>query len=288
MIFLNQEVEKALVSFLDANNLDEKTKSKYLEFYHKFSNVHGELNQKTLDEFLKYNNNSPARAMLRHLINAIGRWDFPQEILGLVVKMDIPKRTGRREKKDPLHLDFKELEYLIEHMTGDSIIDERNRLAILTQWWGGIRVAELLGINYKDLEIENYDKDKEFQKIKLRSESTKFGKEGYCYIPTDVYFRITKHLERRFQIGSFARKLDSGGNIWGFNKSAYDKLVRTKTKAILGRAYNTHSLRHGRGTDLILKGVPIEKVKVILRHKDISSTQIYVHLSDSDIESSLK
>ncbi len=288
MIFLNSEVEKALVSFLDANNLDVKTKSKYLEFYYKFANVHGELNQKTLDEFLKYNNNSPSRAMLRHLINSIGRWDFPQGILGEVVKLDIPRRTGRKEKKDPLHLDFKELEYLIEHMTGDSIIEERNRLAILTQWWGALRVSEVLSIGIKELETDHYNKDEEFQRIKLRSESAKFGKEGYCYIPTDVYYKITEYLKRRCRINSFMQKLDLGENIWGFNKSAYDKLVRKKTKAILGRAYNTHSLRHGRGTDLIKKGVPIEKVKEILRHKDISSTQIYVHLSDSDIKESLK
>ena len=57
-IFLNLDIEKALTSYLGAKGLDEKTKSKYMEFYHKFANIHGELNQETLDEFLKYNNYS--------------------------------------------------------------------------------------------------------------------------------------------------------------------------------------------------------------------------------------
>jgi len=287
-IFLNLDIEKALLSYLDVKDLDQKSKDKYLEFYHKFANVQEELNQENLDVFLKHNNNPPARAMISHLLKAISRWNFPQEVSAFVSKLDVPKKTGRKEKKNPLVLNHKELEYLMEHMKGDSIIDERNRLAILTQWWGGMRITELVNISLKDLEIENYNKDKKFQKIKIRSESAKFGKEGYCWIPSDVYFRITKYIERRFQINHFAQRLDSGKNIWGFSNSAYDKLVRSKTKAILGRAYNTHSLRHGRGTDLIKKGVPIEKVKEILRHKDISSTQIYVHLAGSDIESSLK
>ena len=288
-IFLNAEVEKALLSYLDAQGLDPKSKDKYLEFFHKFANVQGELNQENLDAFLKYNNNPPARAMLKHLLKAIGRWNFPVEVLGFVAKLDIPKRTGKKEKKDPLVLNFKELTYLIEHMKGNSITNERDRLAILTQWWAGLRITELIGIAYKDLEIDNYDKDKDFQRIKIRSESAKFKKEGYCWIPSNIYFRINEYIIKRSRISqSFARKLDQGENIWGFSNSAYDKLVRSKTKKILGRAYNTHSLRHGRGTDLIKKGVPIEKVKAILRHKDIGSTQIYIHLADSDVEKDLK
>ena len=288
-IFLNADVEKALQSYLDAQGLDPKSKDKYLEFFHKFANVQGELNQENLDAFLKYNNNPPARAMLKHLLKAIGRWNFPVEVSGFVAKLDIPKRTGKKEKKDPLVLNFKELTYLIEHMKGKSITNERDRLAILTQWWTGIRITELIGITYKDLEIENYDKDKEFQKIKIRSESAKFKKERYCWIPSGVYFKITQYINRRSQVSqSFARKLDQGENIWGFSNSAYDKLVRNKTKRILGRAYNTHSLRHGRGTDLAKKGVPIEKIQKILGHGAISSTQIYIHLADSDVEKDLK
>lgn len=287
MIFLNSEVEKALTSYLNAKGLDEKTKSKYLEFYHKMANVHAELTQENLDSFLKYNNNSPARAMLKHLLVAITRWNFPLEIVGYVSRLDIPKRTGKKEKKNPLHLDYKELEYLINHMNGDSIIDERNRLSILVQWWGGLRITELLGITLEDLEAKNYNKDKEFQKIKIRSESAKFKKEGYCYVPSEIYFRVIEYLKRRSQILGFGKKLIEGGNIWGFSNSAYNKLVTKKTKEILGRAYNTHSLRHGRGTDLARKGIPIEKIKEILRHEDISSTQVYVHIAQEDIENSI-
>jgi len=288
MIFLNKDVEKALISYFGVLGLDYKTTKKYLEFYHKFANVHGELNQQTLDEFIKHNQYPSARAMAKHLIKAIDRWNFPQEMKVGLIGLDIPKQTGKRNKKQQLHLSQKELEYLIEHMKGNSILDERNRLAILTQWWGGFRISELLGICFKDLETKEYNKDKEFQKIKVRVEVAKFKKERYAYIPTNIYQRIIKYLKLRSQIVSFAQRLNSMENIWGFSNSAYDKLVREKTKAILGRSYNTHSLRHGRVTNLLKKGVPIEKVKEIMGHQSITSTQTYVHHSQEDIENSLK
>ena len=50
--FLNNDVRKALTSYLEAKKLNPKTTSKYLEFFEKFANVHGVLNQETLDEFL--------------------------------------------------------------------------------------------------------------------------------------------------------------------------------------------------------------------------------------------
>lgn len=289
MIFLNQDIREALLSYLNAKALDEKSKKKYLEFYNKFANVHGELNQKTLDEFLKHNNNSPSRAMVKHLIRAISRWDFPLEIKDSVIKLDVPKKTGKKERKEPLYMSFKELEYLCDKIPNNSIIETRNILAIKTQWWGGLRISELLGIKKDDLEKQNYDPYKEFQKIKIRSETAKFKKEGYCYIPSELYYEIMQYLKRRIQIMSFGQKLESGKiNIWSFSKTSYSKMLRSLTRKYLGRAFNSHSLRHGRGTDLAQKNVPIEKIKEILRHSDISSTQIYIHLANKDIEESLR
>lgn len=288
-IFLNLDVEKALRSYLDAKGLDEKTKRKYWEFFRKYRNVHGELNQANLDEFLKYNNYPSARAMVRHLITAITRWDFPQEIKEGVYHLDITRVSGRREKKKKVHMSLKELEYLIGNMKGDSVMDERNRLAILTQWWAGLRVSELLGLSLDDFKVEVYDKEKEWQTIKVRHEGAKFGKERTAWLPTNVYQRVVRNIKQRANLSiNFAQKLDEGENVWGFRKSAYNKLLNRKSREILGRVYNTHSLRHGRATDLINKGVPIEKVKEIMGHADIGSTQVYVHLSDSDIEGSLK
>ena len=289
MIFLNSKFREALLSYLNAKELDDKTKEKYLWFFDKFANVHGELTQENIDKFLKYNkNSSPVRAMFKHLIKAIGRWDFPLETKDYIIRLDIPKVTGKKKKQAPLYMSFKELEYLSNKLPRESLIDIRNNLSIKTQWWGGLRISELLGITIDDLQQDNYNKEKDFQRMRIRPETAKFKKEGYCYIPTKLYYEVVQFIRHRSKIGNFSKKLNQGDNIWGFNKSAYSKMLRKFTLKYLGRGFNSHSLRHGRGTDLAKKNVPIEKIKEILRHEDISSTQLYVHLANKDIEDSLK
>lgn len=289
MVVLNKEVEQALVSYLDAKGLDEKSKKKYMEFYKKLANVHGELTQRSIDEFLRYNPHPPAISMIKHLITAIKRWDFPQEIKVKTLDLDIPK-VRVRKKIDTKFLIYEDLEKLINGIKGDDILTERTRCAILVQWWGALREEELLGIKLQDLEVDKFDPTKSFQKIKIRSESAKFGSGRYAYIPTDVYKRVIAYLKKRASENlNFADRLNKGViNIWWMGKSRYSYLLAKYTKEVLGIAYNTHALRHGRGTDLVKKDVPIEKVRKIMGHKSISSTQVYIHLADKDIEDALK
>ena len=99
MVLLNPEFERAFVSYLDASNKNNKTTKKYLEFYHKFSNVQAEITQESVDKFLKYNNYPSARAMISNLKKAVVRWDFPQEIKDSILRIDIPKYSKKQKKK---------------------------------------------------------------------------------------------------------------------------------------------------------------------------------------------
>jgi len=290
MVNLNSNTLEALESYLNAKSLDFKTISKYLDFYKRLANVHGELNQKTLDEFIKYNDNSISRSMLKHLIKSIIRWNFSIEIKNSITMLDIPKKSGKVKSAIPKHLSYEELQLLDKGIIGNSILNERDRLSILVQWWGGLRESELLGLTPEDFLPNHFDKNKDppFQNIRIKSESAKFGKERIAYIPTDIYDRVFNYIKKRVKIDSnFVHKIKQKENIWGFKKSSYDKMLRKNTIVILGKPYNTHSLRHGRGTYLIKKGVPIEKVKKILGHSDIGSTQRYVHIVESEVEDSL-
>jgi integrase len=157
MVLLNPEFERAFVSYLDASNKNNKTTKKYLEFYHKFSNVQAEITQESVDKFLKYNNYPSARAMISNLKKAVVRWDFPQEIKDSILRIDIPKYS-KKQKKKPKFMTYENLVKLITQMGGNSYIDERNRLTILTQWWAGLRIEEVLGLNVDDLLIDQFDK----------------------------------------------------------------------------------------------------------------------------------
>lgn len=48
-----------------------------------------------------------------------------------------------------------------------------------------------------------------------------------------------------------------------------------------------HTLRHSYATHLVERGVPIEKVQVLLGHRNIKTTMIYIHTSAHDVRSPL-
>ncbi len=74
-------------------------------------------------------------------------------------------------------------------------------------------------------------------------------KEGKVLIPSDVQEEL-KRLQRELNEGN-----------------------------VLGRKVEIrpHLLRHYTGTQLARTGMPIHRVAKVLRHRDISTTQIYVH-----------
>ncbi len=291
MALINNEFENALRSYMGVKGLDIKTVNKYMEFYYKYANIYPELNNKNIDNFLLHNRSSPARAMLKNLVTAVSRWNFPQEVKGSVALIDIPKITGKKEKKDPRHITRQEIEILAKGIPYDNeLVDGRTRIMMLVQFWAGLRLEELIGITVSDLLMDDYNPEDKYKTIRIRSESAKFKKERKAYIPKEIYKRLVKWLKMRIEsVYNVNKEFNEEESIWGIKGNRYKSLMYKWTLKLLGKRYNTHAFRHGRGTDLKkVEGWDIEYIKEYLGHSDISSTQIYVHLADQDVKDRLE
>ncbi len=66
-------------------------------------------------------------------------------------------------------------------------------------------------------------------------------------------------------------------------KDEAHKLLHRASKL---RKASAHWLRHSYGTYLVKSGCPIEKVKTLMGHSDISTTMIYVHIATNDLHHS--
>jgi site-specific recombinase XerD len=54
-------------------------------------------------------------------------------------------------------------------------------------------------------------------------------------------------------------------------------------KAKIKRKGGIHSLRHSYATHLLEQGVDINKIRVLLGHSSVKTTQIYIHVSREEI-----
>ena len=60
-----------------------------------------------------------------------------------------------------------------------------------------------------------------------------------------------------------------------------------RTKAGLGDDFRFHDLRHTVGTRLAEKRVPVNIIKEVMAHTDISTTQRYIHFAENQLTSAM-
>lgn len=189
-------------------------------------------------------------------------------------KLCVFKRT------EPNAVGISDLVKLIDVIKAPDII-----MAVFMSWAFGLRREELINLKKKDILLES-------RQIKVIQ--GKFSKDRYIpildqrYIPIiEKWIKINKDSE--YFISSF-----SGGDRMSEN-TLYTKYSRALKRAGLkikeyeygmGRTrwkYNFHSLRHGFATYLLKKGFNLEEVRRLMGHNDLSTTTVYLHISNDDI-----
>lgn len=139
----------------------------------------------------------------------------------------------------------------------------------------GLRTIEVERANVSDLVSINNE-----YKLYIQGKGHD-DKDQYVKLSEEVYSIITDYLMERDH-ESDALFINHDRNYYGNRIST--RTIRRVVKELLRRIgiddirYTTHSLRHSMATNLILHGHgTLEEAKQILRHKDISTTQLYNH-----------
>lgn len=187
--------------------------------------------------------------------------------------------SPKRPKSLPKFLSMNEIEQILSNINIDTPAGYRNRAILELLWASGMRVSELSGLNFGNLNLEN-------------NEITVFGKgsKERIILITD---RAKSYLQGYID---YARSMIAKGYTLEpitdttpvfINKTGYrlqTRMIRNVINEIvekieLPKKVTPHMFRHSFATHLIENGADLRVVQELLGHASISNTQIYTHIS---------
>lgn len=183
-------------------------------------------------------------------------------------------RTPKQEKRLPKFLELDQITKLLSTPDNNTLLGSRDHAMLEVLFSTGVRVSELVDLNFVDV---NY----EAQTIRV---SGKGKKQRTAPIGVTAIAAIKRYLELR---RADARSATFDQNALFVNKhgqrlstrSVRRKLDKYLADAGLDPSISPHTLRHSFATHMLNNGADLRSVQELLGHQSLSTTQVYTHLT---------
>jgi site-specific recombinase XerD len=164
----------------------------------------------------------------------------------------------------------------------DTLKGMRNYCIVLLLLMCGLRTIEVERADIDDLQLV------EGRHLLYTLSKGKDDKSDFVKVSDEVFNELMKYFEMRGYDSineNPAMFLKIGGVYDGKRIKANDvsRIVKKMFRYLgfEGRSYTAHSLRHTHANLLLNAGATLEETKTSLRHKHISTTEIYAHMRDT-------
>ena len=187
---------------------------------------------------------------------------FYRELFRRNVSLDFARKV-RRSEKLPVVLSKSEVATLLDRPT-----NLKHRTLLTALYSGGLRLGEVL--NLKPVHIDS-------KRMVIRIVQGKGGKDREVMLAPGLLKLLRAYwLEYRPTTYLFEGKPGKQYSA----RSVQAVFKKTLEKAGIKKPATVHSLRHSFATHLLEDGVDVRFVQEFLGHKNLSTTQIYTHLTD--------
>ena len=189
-------------------------------------------------------------------------------------KVDLPKGESRSLK----FLNTEQMERLLSQPQISKPRGLRDKAILEVLFSTGLRVSELVKLNRDQIDFN-------------RREFGVIGKGGHArvvFLSKKAAEWLKKYLESRLDSWEplFVRYIEKpdvieDGKKMRLNVRTIQRIVKKYVKkAKIPVDASVHTIRHSFATDLLMAGADIRSVQELLGHKNISTTQIYTHVTN--------
>jgi len=170
-----------------------------------------------------------------------------------------------------------ELNRLMSAPSGNTLRDLRDRAILELFFSTGLRVSELVGLN-RDLDLSR-------DEFSVRGKGEKVR---VVFLSTIAKKTLKSYLEKRADIDEalFAQMGKNSGNVKELRitpRSVERMIKHYAIKAGITRKVTPHIMRHSFATDLLENGADLRSVQALLGHANITTTQVYTHVTDKHL-----
>lgn len=266
-LYLNRLIEFA--DDIEVSKIDNEMVRKWRLWLNRYKNDNGiELSTTTQNYHL---------IALRSFLSYCSKRDIPTLAPS---KIELPKI----QRKQVTFLTPEEIARILEKVTISNETGLRDRAILELLFTSGLRVSELVGLNRDHINI----KRREFM---VRG---KGQKDRPVFIGAIAAEHIGEYLESRHDTlpplfisyrETKEKSLDTSGDFRRLTPRSIQRLVkRYALLAGITKHVSPHTMRHSFATDLLMNGADLRSVQSLLGHSNISTTQVYTHVTDQHLK----
>lgn len=182
----------------------------------------------------------------------------------------------KRWQKLPDFLDFDEVEKILAAGDKSAPKDYRDSMMLETLYASGMRVSELISVKIADIDF----------KRGIIKVTGKGSKQRIVPIYDSLLEKIKDYLIIRNEY--FVKERDEGFLFLNHNGGPLSRqhvwlwVKEACLRAGVKKNVSPHTLRHSFATHLLCGGADLRTIQIFLGHSNISTTEIYTHVSDND------
>ncbi len=282
-------MEKYILAFMEYINfekgLSSNTQAAYKRDLNKFSaylaehrpavNKWEEVSKKDIISFLAWEMDEGAAysTVARSLssIKSFYKFMVMEDYITLNPTTDL--ETPKIKRKLPQVLSIEEVDKLMEQCNVLLPLGLRDRAMLELMYGTGLRVSELLSLQMEDINftagfLRCLGKGKKERIIPVNNTSIRWVER---YMGRARNTLVKSHHERTLFLNAHGHPLSRQG--------FFKLLAQYGEKLGIKKEITPHTLRHSFATHLLENGADLRAVQEMLGHADISTTQIYTHLT---------
>lgn len=239
------------------------------------------VNYKVLRNYLEYlyDRNYQSSTINRHISSVKSLFHYLEKENIIQNNPTILLSSVKKEKKLPKVIGYNEIETILLLPDISTPLGQRDSALLEVLYSCGIRVSELVSIQLKDVELSE-------NRIKIMGKGNKERYVLYGEICKEKMLKYVREGRENLLKGKKSPYLflNKDGNLLttrGIRK-IIDRILKVGGEKL---HITPHMLRHTFATHMLNEGADLRTVQELLGHENLSTTQIYTHVSNERLRS---